>query len=187
MSGGRGMQPTYTQSVTLTVRAFPPQADKWRAAAAVFGYGVEDWLAVTADKAAREVARNRGKAKPLHWRNDLFIVSLVDRSVRPEKLADWRVGGEAELSRCFGIFRGNGDGPGEPGCYRFSIVHLPSRRIIGTLPLRKAARVLASELAALECNWQETDPQKVIQGTPGQRKAQELLQNFDTLTRGFYE
>ena len=184
MSGGRGMQPTYTQSVTLTLRAFPPQADKWRAAAAVYGYSVEGWLTVTADKAAREVARNRGKAKPLYWRRDCFIVSLMDRSVRPEKLADWRVSGE--VSGFFGIFRGDGDGPGEPGCCRHSIVHLPSRRIIDTLPLRKAARVLASELAVLQCNWQETDPQKVIQGTPGQEKAKALLQNFDTLTRSFY-
>lgn len=182
MSGGLGMQPRFTQSVTLTLRAFPPQADKWRAAAAVYGYSVEGWLTVTADKAARELARNRGKAKPLHWRRDYFIVSLLDRSARPEVRADWRVSGE--ISGHFGIFRGDGDGPGEPGCCQHSIVHLPSRRIIDMLPLLKAARVLASELAALECNWRETDPQKVLIGTPGQQKAQELLQNFDTLTRG---
>jgi hypothetical protein len=182
MSGGRGMQPMYTQSVTIEVRAFPPQADKWRAAAAVHGYSVEGWLTVVADKAAREVARNRGKARPLYWRRDYFIVSLMDRSVRPEVRADWRMSGE--VSGYFGIFRGDGDGPGAPGCGRFSIVHLPSRRIIDTLPLRKAARVLASELAVLQCNWRETDPQKVLLGTPGQKKAQELLQNFDTLTRG---
>jgi uncharacterized protein (DUF1778 family) len=179
---GRGMQPVYTQSVTIEIRAFPPQADKWRAAAAVHGHNVEGWIVSVADRAAREVARNRGKAKPLYWRWDYFIVSLMDRSVRPEKLADWRVRGE--VSGFFGIFRGDGKGIGKPGCCRFSIVHLPSRRIIGTLPLRKAARVLASELAALQCNWRETDPQKVLLDTPGQKKAQELLQNFDTLTRG---
>jgi hypothetical protein len=180
MSGGRGMQPVYTQSVTLTIRAFPPQARKWEAAASVHGYNVEGWLTSVADAAAREVARNRGKARPLYWRRDYFVVSLMDRSVRPEKLADWRVSGE--VSGCFGIFRGNGDGPGDPGCCRHSLVHLPSRRIIDTLSLRKAAKVLASELAVLQCNWKETDPQKVIQGTPGQQKAKELLQNFDALT-----
>ncbi len=182
MSGGRGMPPVYTQSVTITLCAFPPQADKWRAAAAVYGYSVEGWLTVVADKAAREVARNRGKARPLHWRRDYFVVSIMDRSVRPEERADWRVQGE--ISGYFGIFRGNGDGPGEPGCCRHSLVHLPSRRIVDTLPLRKAAKVLASEPAVLKCNWRETDPAKVIQGTPGQEKAKELLQNFDMLTRG---
>jgi hypothetical protein len=178
------MPPTFTQSVTLTLRAFPPQAAKWRAAAAVHGYSVEGWLTDVADKAAREVARNRGKAKPLYWSWDYFVVSLMDRSVRPEVRTDWRVHGET--SGCFGVFRGDGDGIGEPGCCRHSLVHLPSRRIIDTLPLRKAAKVLASELAVLQCNWKETDPQKVIQGTPGQEKAKELLQNFDTLSQGFY-
>jgi hypothetical protein len=178
------MPPVYTQSVTLTLCAFPPQADKWRAAAAVHGYSVEGWLTTVADAAAREVARNRGKAKPLYWRRDYFVVSIMDRSARPETRADYRVQGE--ISGCFGIFRGDGNGEGEPGCCRHSIVHLPSRRIIGTLPLRKAAKVLASELAILKCNWRGTDPAKVVAGTPDQRKAQELLQNFDTLTRGIY-
>jgi hypothetical protein len=177
------MQPVYTQSVSITVRAFPPQADKWRAAAEMYGWHVEGWLADVADKAAREMARS-GMAPPLRWSRDYFIVSLMDRSVQPEKLADWRVSGEVEISRRFGIFRGDKGGPGEPGCCRHSIVHLPSRRIIDTLPLLKAARALAAELAVLQCNWRETDPAKVVAGAPDQRKAQELLQHFDTLTRG---
>jgi hypothetical protein len=178
---GRGMQPVYTQSVSITVRAFPPQAEKWRAAAEMYGWHVEGWLADVADKAAREMARS-GMAPPLRWSWDYFVVSIMDRSVRPEVRADWRVHGE--ISGCFGIFRGNGHGPGEPGCCRFSIVHLPSRRIIDTLPLRKAAKALAAELAVLQCNWRETDPAKVVAGAPDQKKAQALLQHFDTLTRG---
>jgi hypothetical protein len=175
------MQPVHTQSITLTIRAFPPQAERWEAAAAIHGYSVAGWLTEVADAAARELARS-GKAKPLHWRNDLFIVSLIDRSVRPEVRADWRVSGEVEVSGRFGIFRGNGDGPGEPGCCRFSIVHLPSRRIIDTLPLRKACKALAAELAVLRVNWQETDPEKVVKGSPDQEKAQALLRLFDKLT-----
>jgi hypothetical protein len=176
------MQPVYTQSVVVTLHAFPPQAEKWEAAAAIHGHSVEGWLTDVADAAARELARS-GRPAPLRWRWDYFVVSLVDRSVRPEKLADWRVSGEVEVSRRFGIFRGDGDGPGKPGCCRFSVVHLPSRRIIDTLPLRKAAKALAAELAVLRCNWRETDPEKVVAGAPDQEKAQALLQNFDKLTR----
>lgn len=178
--GGPGMQPVYTQSVKLTIRAFPPQAERWEAAAAIHGHSVEGWLTDVADAAARELARS-GRPAPLRWWWDYFVVSLMDRSVRPEERADFRVRGE--VSGFFGIFRGDSDGRGEPGCCRHSLVHLPTRRIIDTLPLRKACKALAAELATLNLNWRETDPEKVAAGAPDQGKAQALLRNFDKLTR----
>ncbi len=105
---------------------------------------------------------------------------VTDTSVRPEVAREIQVRGE--VSGSFGIFRGDHKGPGEPGCCRHSLVHRPSRLIIDTLPLRKACRALAAELAALRVNWQETDPEKVVQGSPDQEKAQALVRLFDKIT-----
>lgn len=53
-----------------------------------------------------------------------------------------------------------GRGAGAPGSGEHSLVHLPTRRVIGTLPLRKSCMALAAELAALRIDWQETEPGK---------------------------
>jgi hypothetical protein len=179
--GGPGMQPRFTQSVTLTLRAFPDQAERWEAAAAIHGcLSVEGWISKTADAAARELARS-GRPAPLPWFRDRFRVLVTDTSVRPAVTGEIEVRGE--VSGYFGIFRGNSRGIGEPGCCQFSLVHRPTRRIIDTLPLRKACKALAAELASLRVNWQEKDPEKVVAGAPDQGKAQALLQHFGKLTR----
>jgi hypothetical protein len=41
---------------------------------------------------------------------------------------------------------------------------------------------LAAELAALEIDWQETDPEKVVVGAPDQEKMQALLRLYAKLT-----
>jgi hypothetical protein len=42
---------------------------------------------------------------------------------------------------------------------------------------------LAAELAGLEIDWQETDPEKVLVGAPDQGKAQALIRLYEKLTR----
>jgi len=59
---------------------------------------------------------------------------------------------------------------GELGCSRYSLVHRPTRRIIATLPYRRACKAVAAELAALRIDWQEIDPEKVLGEGSGSRE-----------------
>ena len=72
-------------------------------------------------------------------------------------------------------------GAGEPGCSRFSLVHLPTRRVIDSLPLRKSCMALAAELAPLRVDWRETDPEKVLGAAEDREKVQELIRLFGKL------
>jgi hypothetical protein len=121
-----------------------------------------------------------GRPKPLSWYTTYFRVLVTDTTVRPEVSREIQVRGM--VSGYFGIFRGSGRGLGEPGCNQHSLVHLPTRRIIDTLPLRKSCKALAAELAALRIDWQEKDPEKVVRDSPDQEKAQKLLRLFEKLT-----
>ena len=50
------------------------------------------------------------------------------------------------------------------------LVHIPTRRILVTLSRQKDCAMLAAELMPLRINWDETDPEKVVQGTPDQKR-----------------
>jgi len=71
---------------------------------------------------------------------------------------------------------------GAPGSGEHALAHLPTRRIIATLPLRKSCMALAAELAVLEIDWQEMDPEKVLVGALDQGKAQALIRLYEKLT-----
>jgi hypothetical protein len=166
--------------VSFTVDADREQADLWREAAAARCMAVPSWLADTADAHVRELARS-GRATPLLWDRGRFLVRLTDTSRRPEIVADVEVPGL--VSRPFGIFRGSGRGTGAPGSGEHSLAHLPTRRIIATLPLRKSCMALAAELAVLRVDWQETNPERVLTGAPDQGKVQALIRLYEKLTR----
>ncbi len=106
---------------------------------------------------------------------------MMDTSRSPEVVADVEVPGF--VSAPFGIFRGSGRGAGAPGSGEHSLAHLPTRRIIATLPLRKSCMALAAELAVLRIDWQEKDPERVLAGAPDQQKVQALLRLYERLTR----
>jgi hypothetical protein len=180
MSGSYWCQRTDT-TTSYTVTARRDQAERWEAAAAVDGRrgAVGSWLAETADAHLQERART-GLPPALTWFQGYFRVLVTDTTVRPEVTGEIEVGGE--VSGPFGVFRGDRHGRGEPGCCSFSLVHLPTHRIIGTLPLRKSCKALAAELAVLRVHWQETDPEKVLVDAPDQGKAQALLRLFKKLT-----
>jgi hypothetical protein len=165
------MPSRFDKTCTFTVPADREQAGRWEAAASLEGQGVGSWLASTADTYLKERAR-RDREPSLPWFTNYFRVFLSD--------GEYEVRGIA--SGPFGIFRGDRRGLGEPGSGRHSLVHRPCRRIIDTLPLRKACMALAAELSTLEVNWQETDPEKVLVGAPDQEKAQKLLRLFEKLT-----
>ncbi len=105
---------------------------------------------------------------------------VTDTTARPAVTREVEVAGM--VSGPFGIFRGDGRGVGEPGCSRYSLVHRPTRRVVATLPLRKSCMALAAELAGLQIDWREIDPQKVLGAAPDRGKAQALIRLFEKLT-----
>jgi hypothetical protein len=165
---------------SFTVDADRERAELWRAAAAERRISVSSWLADTADSHLRELART-GRATPLLWDRGRFLVRLTDTSQNPSVAADVEVPGL--VSRPFGIFRGCGRGVGAPGSGAHTLAHLPTARTLATLSLRKSCMALAAELAGLEIDWQETDPERVLAGAPDQGEAQALIRLYEKLTR----
>jgi len=171
---------TYSDRESFTVDASRERAELWREAAAERCMSVPSWLADTADVHLRELART-GRATPLSWHPGRFLVRLTDTSRSTSVAADVEVPGL--ISRPFGIYRGTTRGVGAPGSGTHTLAHLPTRRTIATLPLRKSCMALAAELAVLEIDWQETDPERVLVGAPDQGKAQALIRLYEKLTR----
>lgn len=155
------------------------RAEPWREAAAERCMSVSSWLADAADAHLRELARS-GRATPLSWHPGRFLAWLTDTSRHPWVSADVEVPGL--ISRPFGIFRGTSRGVGAPGSGAHTLTHLPTRRIIATLPLRKSCMALAAELAELGIDWQETDPEKVLIGAPDQKKVQAFIRLYEKAT-----
>ncbi len=131
-------------------------------------------LAETADASLRHLA-TAGRTPPLSW------FWNCDTSTRPEITQEMELRGE--VSGPFGIFRGSRNGPGSPGCGLHALVHLPTRRILATLPVRKSCKALASELAVLRVDWQEKDPEKVLGSAPDREAVQGVIRLFQGLTR----
>ena len=173
------MASRFDKVVSFTVEADREQVERWREAATDRGVEVASWLAATADAHLQELARS-GRAAPLPWFRDRFRVTLTDTSRSPATVADVEVRGF--ISGPFGIFRGTAWGVGAPGSGEHTLAHLPTRRTIATLPLRKSCMALAAELAGLEIDWQETDPERVLVGAPDQEKVQALIRLYSKLT-----
>ncbi|HEV7505006.1 MAG TPA: hypothetical protein VGS07_08855 [Thermoanaerobaculia bacterium] len=169
--------PPDTKSYTVT--AGREQAERWQAAAGEASLSVSFWLARTADTYLRELVR-AGRAAPLSWYQSSFRVLITDTTAQPEVAHETEVQGP--VGNYFGIFRGNGRGVGEPGCFCYSLVHRPTRRIITTLPYRKSCKALAAELAALRVDWRESDPEKVLGAAEDRGRAQALIRLFRRLT-----
>jgi hypothetical protein len=168
-----------TDTRSYAVEVTRDQAERWEAAAAERCMSVPSWLADTADAHLRELARS-GRAKPLPWDRGRFLVRLTDTTRSPWVAADVEVPGL--VSRPFGIYRGTTRGVGAPGSGTHTLAHIPTGRTIATLPLRKSCAALAAELAGLELDWQETDPERVLVGAPDQGKAQALIRLYEKLT-----
>lgn len=171
--------PSKPDTTTYTVTARREQVERWEAAAREMALPVRVWLAETADTYLRELVR-AGRAAPLSWYEGSFKVLITDTTARPEVAHETEVRGP--IGGYFGIFRGSGRGVGEPGCGEHSLVHRPTRRVIATLPLRKSCMALAAELAGLQIDWREIDPEKVLGAAPDRGKAQEVIRLFGKLT-----
>lgn len=162
------MPDSHERMVTFTVRAFPEQAARWEAAAKIqSGVPVGDWLADVADAYLKDMTK-AGNPLPLKWHH-CWLRVLIQPDLRREPY-EIEVG-DGRASGPFGVFRGCRRGLAKPPDLSYSLVHKPTRRIIGTFARRKDCEMLASELMPLRINWEETDPEKVVRGAPDERRA----------------
>ena len=116
-------------------------------------------------------AIKKPEAAPLAWKSATFRVLIAENN-RREELHEIDVRGP--VSGPFAIFRGDGRGPAPSGESFFSLIHLPTGRVMITLRLRRECMAMASELAILRVNWRETDPEKVVGEAPDRPKVQEI-------------
>jgi len=133
---------------TFTVHATAAQSARWKMAAEGEGFqSAGAWLAAAAD-AYLKVRARAGIPIPLAWRKGRFRVELQER--------------EAELpgfvSMPFGAFRGTVQGRGFQACHRFTLVYIPSRRILATVRTLAQCRALAAELARLWVRGDGAEP-----------------------------
>jgi hypothetical protein len=128
------------KTASFTVHGTAAQSARWKIAAEGEGFpSVGAWLAGAAD-AYLKVRARAGLPVPLAWRKGHFRVELED--------------GEASvtghLSPPFGVFAGT---PAELARYagqrQFTLVYVPSRRVLATLRSFGQCKALAGELARL--------------------------------------
>jgi hypothetical protein len=175
------MKSRFEKSESFAVPADREQAERWRAAAHLQALGsVSEWLAQTADFYLSEISKT-GKALPLGWSGGWFRV-LIQPDGRVEAVG---IEVKGRTYPPFGIFRGSYRGSKAAGSdASFSLVHLPTCRILCTLPRQKDCAMLAAELMPLQINWTEVDPEKVIQGTPDQSRLQEIVRLYGLASSG---
>lgn len=141
------------KTATFTVHATAAQSARWKQAAEGEGFpSVGAWLAGAAD-AYLKVRARAGIPIPLVWRKGRFVVDLH--------------GEEAELpgfiSMPFGAFRGTAMGRGVQACHHYTLVYIPSKRILATVRTYAQCKALASELARLWVRGDGSEPS----GNPG--------------------
>lgn len=83
-----------------------------------------------------------GVVEPLTWKPGRFSV-LVSETARPDDLHQVEVPGS--VSGVFGVFRGDPRGRAAKGHAVFSLVHLPTARLLITLNHRRQCMAMAAE------------------------------------------
>lgn len=138
------------KTASFTVHATEKQSLRWKRAAEHEGHrSCGTWLAEAADRYLDALQR-AGKPLPLAWSKGQFRVRLEDGS-EPEV--------RGLLARPFGIFHGAPDGPIPHGStHRYSLVYLPTRRIVATFRSAAHCKGLASELARVWVRWGGSEP-----------------------------
>jgi hypothetical protein len=161
---------------TYSVRATEEQRERWEAAAVAHGrMTVGSFLAQATDTYLEKMAKS-GRRLPLAWTWGEFQARIYDRLVWPWQYREIDVSGW--ISGRFGIYRGDGTGQETHNNHVFSLVHIPSRRIIVTLTYKRDCQAFAAELVYLWINWDQEDPEKVVQGSPDQPRAAALFQKY---------
>ncbi len=121
----------------FNVRGTVEQSARWKRAAEAEGYAsAGSWLAYAADAYLKAKAR-AGRPLPLAWHLGRFRVAMESGE------SDVR----GKVSPPFGVFRGSEHGL--TTAKSFSLVHVPSRRIVATFRYGRKCRVLAGAMAFL--------------------------------------
>jgi hypothetical protein len=125
------------KTASFTVHATQAQSERWKRAAEADGHrSAGTWLAEAADCFLKARAR-AGRPIPLKWhRFGSFAVRLNSGLVTLP----------GRISKPFGVFRGDQDGP-KRGGNSFNLVYIPSSEILATLRTFQQCKALASELA----------------------------------------
>jgi hypothetical protein len=136
------------KTASFTVHADVRQSARWKQASEGEGFpSVGSWLAGAADAYLKARAR-AGMPIPLCWRKGRFRVDLQD--------------GAAELpgfvSPPFGAFRGTVMGRGVQACHQYTLVYVPSKRILATVRTYAQCKALAAELARLWVRGDGSEP-----------------------------
>lgn len=120
---------------SFTVRATIHQSARWKQAAEGEGFAsVGSWAGRALD-AYLEARTRAGRPIPLSWHRGRFRVVLDGAELTVRGM----------VSPPFACFRGTAEGP--VAGHKFSLVHLPSGKLIATLRRAGQARSLAAELA----------------------------------------
>ena len=127
------------KTARFTVRATMAQSVRWKQAAEGEGFAsVGSWAGRALD-AYLEARTRAGRPIPLAWHRGAVRVALDGREVTLRGF----------VSLPFGAYRGTAEGPASMGRKRFTLVHLPSRRIVATLRSYRQCQALAAELAPI--------------------------------------
>ncbi len=142
------------KTATFTVHATAAQSARWKQASEGEGFpSVGAWLAGAAD-AYLKVRARAGLPVPLAWRRGHFRADLEE--------GETTVRGYVSLP--FGAYYGTPAGqPSFRGKHRYTLVYLPSRRILATVETYAQCKALASELARLWFRGDGSEPS----GNPG--------------------
>ena len=137
------------KTASFTVHATAEQSRRWKIAAEAEGFSsVGSWAALALDAYLKARAR-AGIPMPLAWRKGVFRANLEDGETVVR----------GYVSPPFGVFYGTPAGvPSYQGRHRYTLVYVPSRRVLATLETYQQARTLASELARLWYRGEGAEP-----------------------------
>ena len=129
---------------SFTVHATAEQSARWKRAAEAEGFASVGMWASRALDAYLKQRLAAGAPVPLAWARGRVRAVLQDGSVYD--LRGW-------LAPPFGFYRGNAAGRVPGGTKAFSLVYLPTGRLLGTFRYAAHCKALASDLARVWVRW----------------------------------
>ena len=125
------------KTASFVLHATALQSARWKQAAEAEGFAsVGSWAALALDAYLKARAR-AGLPVPLAWHRGSFRVELESG---PQAMPGF-------ISPPFGAFRGTAAGWGRRACHRYTLVYVPSGRVLATVRTFAQCKTLAGELA----------------------------------------